>query len=107
MQITVTHEDLLKGIINSPTSDPVALAAQRAGLLNPIVGRHRISVKHGTGRAYGDLSPALKAFRQELTYGDRYEILDVVRNKKGEPTGHKPATFDITFSSSQELKAAA
>lgn len=106
--LTITHEDLLAGILNSPTSDPIALAAQRVGLLNPRVGLTGMSFAHGQGRAHVPFGPELKQFVSKLAYGDKYEILPVIRDKKGNITGHEPAVFQLktTDVELEERKAA-
>lgn len=102
--ITVTDKDMTQGVINSPTSDPIALAAQRAGAIQPRVGLRRLSVQTPEGRTFYELSPELQKFRRKLAYGDRYEMLEVTRDKKGNITGHKALSFTL---GQPALKAAA
>lgn len=102
--VRVEFEDLVQGIINSPTSDPIALALQRAGLPKVIVGEHRISFAQGPKRVFADIPPVLQTFRRQLRYRDRFEALEVIRDKKGNVVGHKPmvATVHVKEAALQE-----
>jgi hypothetical protein len=107
LPIQVTFDDIVKGIINSPSSDPVALAMQRAGLTSPLVGLQRVSFLHGSTRVYAELSPELKALRKFLAYGDRFEALEVIRDRKGNITGHKPVQSKVKVQVPESLGRAA
>jgi len=85
--IHVTEADLLKASINSPTSDPICLAAQRAGLRQPRCAKGRIlrweEVASRDAVSGRPTSLLLKrvilpleavSFLQHLTYEDRFQI---------------------------------
>lgn len=93
--LQITYDDLLQGIVNSPTSDPIALAAQRAGLQHPFVNYRSISFDHGLGRATLPFGPELRTFRRRLEYGDRHEMLRVKRDKKGEISSYESVVFQL------------
>lgn len=106
INITLVHDDLVKGVINSYTSDPVALAAQRAGLQNPVVGRKAITFTQGRERVRAEMSPALQRFVKALAFGERHEALKVKRGKN-DSISHEPVTFVVTVAEAGELKEAA
>lgn len=93
MVIELRYDDIQAGVINSPSSDPIALAAQRAGLRNPRVGRKTISweevVEAGIGPIYQRVWAALpdNAVRilKRMIYEAKEEILDceIKRDKRG------------------------
>jgi hypothetical protein len=95
MQLTITQADLEKGIINSPTSDAVALAAQRAGLVRPLVGRTHISFDHGPTRQRVEMPIELKKFIAKLSYGERHEMLKMKRGRKEGQYHHEAAVFTL------------
>lgn len=94
LNITITQADMLAGVINSQTSDPIALAAQRAGLTQVKVGLHRMSFAHGNQLFSVEMPADLKQFRRDLTYGDRHEALRHGK-VKGKFTEHIARTFGL------------
>ncbi len=99
MVITVTHTDMVHAVINSQSSGPLALAAQRAGLRGVLVGDRRLSCTAPDGtRAYYELSDAAVRFQRRLHYTDRHEMspdIKVKRNKKGDISGYSSVSFAI------------
>lgn len=106
MQVTVTEHDLLNGVINSYTSDPIARAITRLGLSQVRVGREQISFIQGGERVFLPLHPNAKQFLKRLAYGDRHEMLKVKRNKKGDVVGSEPFTFPLVVNAQTEVAAA-
>ena len=97
--LTITQDDMEKGIVNSPSSDPIALAAQRAGMRNPLVGLKGISFDQGMHRARIAFGPELQLFVKLLAYRDRHEMLAIKRGKKEGEFHHIPATFVLKMDS--------
>ena len=108
LTIAVLPSDMKKGIINSRTTDPFALACQRAGLVDVEVGRKTLSYAHITHQPYRTeegiemmvevrdivtipLPDDAQEWLNRLTYTDRFEMLRT--DKKGV---YIPARFTLT-----------
>lgn len=110
LTIAVLPSDMKKGVINSLTADPFALACQRAGLKDVKVGRRTLTYSHTTFQPYltdeGEtlmvevkdevcipLPHEAVEWLAKLTYTDRFEMLKT--DKKGH---YIPACFTLTSS---------
>lgn len=93
-QISVLEADMVNGIINSPTSDPLALAFERAGMRQPSVGWKVVFYTDQAGiRHRAWLPDTAVQFRRRLRYTCRYEM-------------GVPFTFSISVGSARDDKAA-
>lgn len=86
-------------MVNSPTSDPLCLAAKRAGLRDPAIVNRRTLLytdEHGIRRKT-PLPDVASRFLDTLRYRDRHEMLKLVRTKDN--FHHEPFQFSLGIGS--------
>lgn len=108
MHLTVTQQDLELAVINSSTSDPLCLAAMRAGLKDPaVLNRHTLIYTDEQGiRRKTPLPDIAIRFLDTLRYKDRHEMLRLVRSKN-DSFYHEPFQFSLGVGSTVAPERAA
>lgn len=83
--VSVSEQDVKMGVLNSPVSDPVALACVRAGMRNVRVGLWALTFEQA-GKVYrASLPKEVTAFLRRCQFTQRHEILREDRKGKAVP----------------------
>lgn len=84
IRLTVTLDHLKRGVINSRTGDPIALAAMKAGLIAPQINRRSIMWTDQVAEKamIAPLPIEAIAFLHRLRYEDRFEMLEMASPSK-------------------------